>query len=99
MVDHPNLDWLKARRDNFVYIDRVIVDKAAQGKGYAGKLYKDLADVARAKCYESLTCEVNTQPANPDSHAFHLRHGFQAIGEQSIGGTQKRVRYYAKASN
>ena len=99
VTDHSNFDWLKARRENFIYIDRVIVSAASQGAGYAGKLYADLADFARTNGYDQLTCEVNTQPDNPGSHAFHLRQGYQVIGEQTIAGTQKRVRYYAKALN
>lgn len=96
---HPNLDWLKSRQENFIYIDRVIVSSNAQGKGYGRRLYMDLADFARAKGYARLTCEVNAPPDNPGSHAFHLSAGYKAIGEQTIGGMGKRVRYYAKALN
>ena len=99
MSNHTNLDWLKARRENFIYIDRVIVAAGAQGKGYAGRLYADLADFARQNGYDSLTCEVNTQPDNPGSHAFHLRQGYRPIGEQNNPDMGKCVRYYAKALN
>ena len=99
IVDHANLEWLKARRDNFIYIDRVIVGAAAQGNGYGGRLYADLADFARQNGYDSVTCEVNTQPDNPGSHAFHLRQGFLPMGEQNNPDMGKCVRYYEKPLN
>ena len=99
IANHTNLEWLKARRKNFIYIDRVIVDAAAQGNGYAGQLYADLTAFARRNGYDSVVCEVNTQPDNPGSHAFHLRQGYQSIGDQKNPGMGKCVRYYEKALN
>ncbi len=97
MVDHTNLTWLKSRHENFIYIDRVIVSAPAQGQGYAGVLYSDLAAFGRANGYDSLTCEVNLLPANPGSHDFHLRQRFHALGDFNHPHTGKSVRYYAKA--
>ena len=99
MADHSNLSWLKSRNENFIYIDRVIVSAPAQGNGYAGLLYTDLATFAQVNGYDSLTCEVNLLPANPGSHAFHLRHGYHPQGDFNHPHTGKSVRYYAKALN
>src|SRR5690606_10483358 len=33
--DSPNFLWLKQRYPRFVYVDRVVVDEAARGRGHA----------------------------------------------------------------
>ena len=101
-VDYPNhwnIEWLKARLENFFYIDRIIIDRAAQGQRFGQKLYADVAQYARSRGYTWLACEVNTVPDNPGSHAFHLRNGFNSLGEQAFPDKDKAVRYYAKALN
>ena len=95
--DHRNLVWLLAHLENFFYIDRVIIDEKAQGRGLGQRLYADVERHARANGYDWLACEVNTCPNNPASHAFHLREGFKSLGEQSFPARAKTVRYYAKA--
>ncbi len=95
--DHWNLEWLRQRLTNFFYIDRIIIDAAAQGAGLGQQLYSDVADFARAKGHSHLACEVNTLPDNPSSHRFHLRFGFKPIGEQDFPDYNKSVRYYAAA--
>ena len=54
-VDYPNhwnLDWLSRRLENFFYIDRIIIDQSAQGKGLGQKLYADVEQYARALGYD-----------------------------------------------
>lgn len=94
--EHKNIKWLKGRLDNFYYIDRIIIDSASQGKGYARKLYEDFENTARTKGYNRLACEVNTKPDNPGSHAFHLKMGFKVIGEKDYPQFDAALRYYAK---
>ena len=92
--DHKNLTWLRARFDRFFYIDRIIIDAAAQGKGYGLALYQDFEREARSRGLPRLVCEVNTKPDNPGSHRFHERFGFRAVGEQYFPSYDKAVRYY-----
>jgi len=40
--DSPNFLWFRRRYGRFVYVDRVVVDPAARGRGYARLLYADL---------------------------------------------------------
>jgi len=96
---HKNLRWLKARIGNFFYIDRVIIDSAAQGQGWGLKLYADIEAYARKKGYDWLACEVNTRPDNPGSHKFHMRLGFRTLGDETYPDIDKALRYYAKALN
>ena len=94
--DHKNLRWLRARFDKFLYIDRIIIDSAAQGKGYARALYEDFEAEARRRGLPRLVCEVNTKPDNPGSHRFHLKMGFKAIGDADYPEYDAAVRYYMK---
>lgn len=97
--DHKNLRWLQARLDNFFYVDRIIIAAAAQGKGYGQQLYADLEAYARRCGYDWVACEVNSLPNNPGSHAFHLKRGFQTLGDEAYPKIGKALRYYAKALN
>lgn len=94
--DHKNIAWLRALFDKFHYIDRVFIDHAAHGKGLARKLYDDLEKEARRHGLSRLVCEVNTQPNNPASHAFHLKLGFRALEDVDYPEWNSAVRYYEK---
>ncbi len=94
--DHKNLIWLSQNLDDYFYIDRIIIDGSAQGRGYGARLYQDIEDFARRRGYQYLACEVNTKPANPGSHRFHEKTGFQAIGDKDYPKYDAALRYYAK---
>ncbi len=92
--DNYNFHWLKAKLPRFVYIDRVVVAASHRGQGLARRLYTNLAHVARAAGHTALVCEVNSEPPNPVSDAFHAALGFTELGR----GTPKPgkvVRYLA----
>jgi predicted GNAT superfamily acetyltransferase len=95
--DNPNFAWFKAQRESFVYIDRVVVAKSARGLGFAKRLYGDLFEAARQAGHVRVVCEVNSDPPNPASDAFHAAMGFEAIGQASIHGGIKTVRYFEKS--
>ena len=84
----PNYRYFQERLDSggapgpFRYVDRVAVDPSAQGSGIGRALYE--AAVARAAEVGAVevTCEVNLEPPNPDSQAFHARMGFVEVGRQ-----------------
>ena len=85
----PNFLWWKARRPRFVYVDRVVVAPRARGRGVARALYADLF----ASTAEVVVCEVNSDPPNPASDAFHAAHGFVEAGAAFLPGSGKSVRY------
>lgn len=78
--DSPNFLWFRARYPKFVYVDRVVTAPAARGRGLARKLYEGLIAVALAAGHERLVCEVNSDPPNPASAAFHKSFGFESVG-------------------
>lgn len=90
--DSPNFTWFRDRFDRFVYVDRIIVAAAARGQGLARDLYRDLFDLARSAGHDRVTCEVNSDPPNPISDAFHAATGFVLAGEARLENG-KSVRY------
>ena len=91
--DSPNFLWFRDRRPRFVYIDRIVVAPEARGRGCARRLYGDLFVAARRAGHNQVVCEVNTEPPNPASDAFHLALGFEEVGTAAIHGGAKTVRY------
>ena len=94
--DHKNLKWLRARFDQFYYIDRIILGAAAQGQGYGKQLYADFEAEARRLNLPRLVCEVNTKPNNPGSHQFHEKLGFNALADVDYPKFDATLRYYEK---
>jgi predicted GNAT superfamily acetyltransferase len=95
--DSPNFLWFRARYERFVYVDRIVVAAAARGRGLARLLYRDLfAEAARAG-HVRVVCEVNSQPPNPVSDAFHAALGFVEVGRAAIDGGAKTVRYLLRS--
>jgi uncharacterized protein len=81
--DSVNYRWFTQRYDDFMYLDRVAFDAASQGRGLGTRLY---AEVDR-RMLESgganhLALEVNVDPPNEPSLAFHERRGFGEVGQQ-----------------
>lgn len=92
----PNHAWFTARESYFAYVDRVVVAPGARGQGHGRALYADLARIAQAEFTNLLACEVNLEPPNPESLAFHERLGFTACGEAVDSRNGKRVQYMRK---
>ena len=92
--DSPNFLWFRDRYAQFVYVDRVVTAEPARGRGLAGRLYRDLIQRARDAGHDRIVCEVNSDPPNPGSEAFHRRFGFQPVGEARLANG-KTVTYLA----
>jgi predicted GNAT superfamily acetyltransferase len=92
----PNFLWFKERLSRFVYVDRIAVAEAARGRGIARRLYRDLFATSRDAGHEHIVCEVNVDPPNRVSDAFHARLGFSEIGRATIADG-KVVRYLGTA--
>jgi uncharacterized protein len=90
--DSVNFAWFKTRYDRFVYVDRIIVASHARGQGLARAFYAALFDAARQGGHTRIVCEVNLDPPNPGSVAFHAQLGFVEVG-QALLGNGKTVSY------
>ena len=95
--DNHNFRWFKERFDRFVYIDRVVVTAKHQGGGWARLLYESLFERARERGHGRVTCEINVDPPNPRSEAFHTGLGFETVGQAILPSVGKTVRYFCKA--
>jgi hypothetical protein len=74
-----NYGWFERQFERHLYIDRLAVAESARGQGIGRALYQAADDLAREAGLERLTCEVNEDPPNPQSLAFHARLGFRFL--------------------
>ncbi len=86
-----NYVWFDQRYRNFMYVDRIVVDRTKQGAGLGKRLYDDLFNFARKRKIAHICCEYNLIPANPISAAFHSTYGFQQVGQLSNEAQTKIV--------
>jgi uncharacterized protein len=91
----PNFLWFRERYRRFVYIDRIAVAVSSRRAGIGRELYADLERVARAHAPD-LTCEINIEPPNPGSFAFHERLDFVEVGRQHTDAGAKLVSLMSK---
>src|ERR1700728_5173814 len=94
--DNQNFHWFRRRFERFVYIDRIIVAQDARGQGLARLMYDDLFASAEAAGHVRVVCEVNIDPPNEGSLAFHRSMKFVALGGGVLKGRSERVRYLVK---
>ncbi|QIE55764.1 GNAT family N-acetyltransferase [Pikeienuella piscinae] len=91
--DSENFLWHRARREKFLYVDRIAVAATHRRRGLAAALYADLFAFAAERGLERVVAEVNAEPPNPASDAFHARLGFVTVGEARLKAREKTVRY------
>lgn len=81
----PNFLWFRERYPRFVYVDRIVTAPHARGRGLARAFYARLFAAAREAGQERVVCEVNSEPPNPASAAFHAALGFREVGSAALG--------------
>ena len=95
-----NYRWFSEKYASFVYIDRIVVAPQFNCLGIGRALYADVERAAllpgKARVAPILTCEVNLDPPNPGSLAFHKKLGFAEVG-QLLADEGKLVSLMVKA--
>jgi len=91
-----NYRYFEERFDSHLYIDRVFVNEAHRSSGIGQVLYRAVEDEARRQGASAVTCEVNLEPPNPGSLAFHHREGFRDLDTQATKGGAVVVQLMAK---
>ncbi len=76
---------------SFVYVDRIVLLPALQSRGLGPRLYDAVFEEARRVGAAEVLCEVNVEPPNPGSLAFHTRLGFVEVGRQETHGGENVV--------
>lgn len=90
-----NYRYFEEHFDNHFYIDRIVVGKSHRGTGLGVSLYQRVFAEAKARGASEVTCEVNLDPPNPVSIAFHHRMGFRDVGTQDTKGGSVHVQLMA----
>lgn len=91
--DSSNYGWFSARYGTeFAYLDRIVVDDGFRRRGLASAVY----DVVEAAATDRgrLVLEVNVDPPNVPSLAFHEHRGYREVGR--LGDPGHRVSLMAK---
>lgn len=78
-LDHFAYQWCTTRFDNFVYVDRTVVDVQHRRSGVGGELFARLQNTVGAQGSNLLLCQVHDRPANKVGHGFVQSLGFTSI--------------------
>jgi predicted GNAT superfamily acetyltransferase len=93
-----NYRFFVARSTDFLYVDRIVVAEQSRGQRIGQLLYDRVFELARADGRAEVTCEVNVEPPNPRSLAFHARLGFVEVARQATKGDTVQVALLAAAA-
>ena len=73
-----NYAWHAERFPDFLYLDRIAVGEGFRRRGIASLLYDHVE--ALAVPHGRMVCEVNSDPPNVASLAFHAARGYREVG-------------------
>ena len=74
-----NYGWFEEQFAHQLYVDRIAVGRSARGLGVGRVLYDEALRIAADLGEERVTAEVNEDPPNPESMAFHFKLGFRHL--------------------
>jgi uncharacterized protein len=74
-----NYRWHGDRFPDFLYLDRIAVSSTARRGGIGFHLYDYIEAIAAE--HGRMVCEVNCDPPNEESLAFHDRRGYRPVGQ------------------
>ena len=93
--DSENYRWFTERfGDRFDYLDRIVISDRFRRRGLASAVYDEVE--ASAAPRGRLVLEVNIDPPNEPSLAFHRGRGFVEVGQ--LGPAGHRVSLMARSS-
>jgi len=76
--------WFSARHARFLYVDSIAIAEPQRRAGVGRAFYAELAREARRRALPYIVCEVNLDPPNPRSLAFHAAQGFAEVGQLRV---------------
>lgn len=81
--DGENFGWFSQRYADFCYLDRVVIHEDFRRRGLGSQVYDEL----EAACGNPVfALEVNLDPPNAASLAFHRARGFVEVGQRDSNG-------------
>ncbi|MFZ8996871.1 MAG: GNAT family N-acetyltransferase [Ilumatobacteraceae bacterium] len=83
--DSGNYQWFSERYDDFVYLDRIAIPSSYQRLGIGRAMYAEVEQrTGRVRPTATwFTLEVNLEPRNDRSLAFHAAMGFVEVGQRA----------------
>ena len=82
--DSDNYRWFHDRFEQFDYLDRIVIADRFRRRGLASAVYDEVE--AAATPTGRLTLEVNVDPPNQPSLAFHEGRGYRELGRRGASG-------------
>jgi uncharacterized protein len=76
--DSRNYAWFGERYESFLYLDRIAVGADRRRRGIGALIYDELEGAAAE--FGRMVCDVNLEPRNDASLAFHRARGYREIG-------------------
>lgn len=95
--DSVNYQWFSARLKSFFYIDRIVVNKKYRSLGLGRTFYSKISDLAKQQGMKWLVAEIDIEPPNEKSLAFHNRQQFVEVAKQTVGNGKKVVSLQVKS--
>lgn len=86
--DSPNFLWFREHFENFLYIDRIVIDSRFRRHGIGRVFYADVLSFAEVR-YPILTCEVFIEPRDDVALVFFGTNGFQEVGQQVLTNNRR----------
>ena len=77
--DSANYRWFSENFDDFYYLDRIVLADTHRRLGLGRQVYDELEQVAAR--HGRMVLEVNLEPANEPSLAFHRARGYVDVAE------------------
>jgi predicted GNAT superfamily acetyltransferase len=81
--DGENFAWFTERYDDFCYLDRVVIHEDFRRRGLGSAVYDELESTCGRPLF---ALEVNLDPPNVASLAFHSARGYTEVGQRDSGG-------------
>jgi len=81
--DGENFAWFSDRYGDFCYLDRVVIHEDFRRRGLGSQVYDELESTCGRPLF---ALEVNIDPPNEGSLAFHRARGFVEVGQRVSGG-------------
>jgi predicted GNAT superfamily acetyltransferase len=81
--DGENFAWFTERYDDFCYLDRVVIHEDFRRRGLGSAVYDELESTCGRPLF---ALEVNLDPPNVASLAFHRARGYTEVGQRISGG-------------
>jgi predicted GNAT superfamily acetyltransferase len=79
--DGDNFAWFAERHPDFAYLDRVVIHEDFRRRGLGTLVYDELESTCGKPLF---ALEVNIDPPNEPSLAFHRARGFTEVGRQVL---------------